>query len=61
MFEKVIHQKDTKNERLLLSASFKAKFEIAFVLIQENTFSYRFHFTVSRKSKVFSKNGTRDF
>ena len=35
----VIHQIDSKNERLLLSASFTAKFGLAFVLTLENAFS----------------------
>ena len=35
----VIHQLDSKNEWLLLSSSFKAKFELAFVLTLENAFS----------------------
>ena len=37
--KKVIHQIDSKNEWLLLSASFKSKFELAFVLTLENAFS----------------------
>ena len=39
MFEKCVHQIDSKNEWLLLSASFTAKFGLAFVLTLENTFS----------------------
>ena len=39
MFENVIHQIDSKNEWLLLSASFTAKFELVFVLTLENAFS----------------------
>ena len=39
MFEKVIHQIDSKNEWLLLSASFTAKFELVFVLTLRNAFS----------------------
>ena len=35
----VIHQIDSKNEWLLLSASFTAKFGLVFVLTMENTFS----------------------
>ena len=47
---------------MLLSATFifKAKYELVFVLTQENTFSYRFLFKVNRK-KVFLKNLPRDF
>ena len=35
----VIHQIDSKNEWLLLSASFTAKFGLVFVLALENAFS----------------------
>ena len=35
----VIHQIDSKNEWLLLSASFTAKFGLVFVLTLENAFS----------------------
>ena len=44
----VIHQIGSKNEWLLLSASFTAKFGLVFVLTLEN-------------AKVLLKNGTRDF
>ena len=37
--KKVIHQIDRKNEWLLLSASFTAKFGLVFALTLENTFS----------------------
>ena len=37
--ENVIHQIDSKNEGLLLLASFTAKFGLVFVLTQENAFS----------------------
>ena len=37
----VIHQIDSKNEWLLLSASFTAKFRLAFVLTLENPFSLK--------------------
>ena len=39
MFENLILQVDSKNERLLLSVSFRAKFELVFVLTVENAFS----------------------
>ena len=39
MFENVIHQIDSKNESLLLSAIFMAKFGLVFVLTLENAFS----------------------
>ena len=42
--------KRKKNEQLPLSASFTAKRELAFVLIQENAFSERFLFEASRNS-----------
>ena len=42
--------KETKNEQLPLSASFTAKIALAFVLIQENAFSERFHFDANIKS-----------
>ena len=38
MFEKGIRQVDSKNEWLLLSVSFTAKFELVFVLTLENVF-----------------------
>ena len=37
-----------------------AKFELIFVLTQENVFSWRFHFRANRKG-IGSNNGTRDF
>ena len=39
MFEKGIRQIDNKDEWLLLSASFTAKFELVFFLTHENAFS----------------------
>ena len=39
MFEKVIHQIDSKNEWLLHPESFTAKFVLVFVLTLENDFS----------------------
>ena len=57
----VIHQTDSKNGWLLLSASFTAKFGLAFVLTLENAFSQRFYFQANRKRIGSSKNGTRDF
>ena len=55
MFEKWCSQIDSKNECLLLLASFTAKFGLAFVLTLENAFSQRFHFKASRKSIGSSK------
>ena len=47
--EKVI-LRSTENERLLISATFTAKFELVFVITLENAFFQRFHFKTSRKS-----------
>ena len=46
----LIHQIDSKNEWMLLSARFTAKFWLAFVLTLENAFSWRFHFKANIKS-----------
>ena len=51
MFERC----DTKNEWFLLSASFTAKFGLAFVITLESTFSLRFHFKANRKGIGSSK------
>ena len=40
----------TENKWLLLSASFTAKFELVFVLTQENAFSQRLNFKANRRS-----------
>ena len=48
---------DSKNEWLVLSASFTIIFELVFVLTLENAFPERFHFKTSRKSTGSSKNG----
>ena len=56
MFEKnMIHQIGSKNEWLLLSASFTANFGLVFVLTLGNVFSLRLHFKANRKSIDFSK------
>ena len=57
---KVIHQK-TENERLLLLLNFVLKYELVFVLKQENADSQRFYFKVNRKIIGFSKEGARNF
>ena len=54
--ENVIHQIDSKNEWLLLRASFSSKFEFVFVLTLENAFSQKFYFEANRKSMGSSKN-----
>ena len=51
----VIHQIDSKNEWLLLSASFTAKYWLVFVLTLENDFVKRFHFKANRNSIGSSK------
>ena len=61
MFENVIHQIDSKNAWLLLSASFTEKFWLVFVLTLESAFYQRFHFKPNRKSIYSPKNGSRDF
>ena len=43
-------EKQTENERLLLSAGFTAKFELVFVVTQENAFSERFRFKANKES-----------
>ena len=48
--KEVIHQIDSKNEWLLLSAGFAGKFGLVFVLTLGNAFSEMFHFEVNRKS-----------
>ena len=57
----VIPQIDSKNEWLLLSASFTAKFGLVFVLTLENAFSQRFHFQANRKSIGSSKKRCQGF
>ena len=56
----VIHQIDSKNEWLLLSASLTAKFGLDFVLKQETALR-GFISKSTERVKVLLKNGTRDF
>ena len=51
----------SKDEWLLLSASFTAKFGLAFILTLENNFSQTFHFQASRKSIGSSKKWYQGF
>ena len=44
-----IHQIDSKNEWLVLSARFTVKVELVFVLTLENAFSWRFDFKANRE------------
>ena len=53
--ENVILQIDSKNEWLLLPASFTAKFGLVFVLTLKNAFSKRFQFKANTKSIGSSK------
>ena len=57
MLENVIHQIDSKSERLLLSASFTAKFALVFVLTLENNFILK----PTERVQIPLKNGTRIF
>ena len=54
IFEKG-HSSKRKNEQLPLLASFTAKLQLVFVLIQENAFSERFYFEANRKSTDFTE------
>ena len=56
----VIHQIDSKNEWLLFSASFTAKFGFPFVLTLENAF-FRFLFKTIRKSIGSTKKRFQGF
>ena len=57
MSEKRVHLIDIKNEWLLLSITFTAKLELAFVLTFENDFSQTFHFKANRTIIGSSKRG----
>ena len=48
--KKVIYQIGSKNEWLLLSGRFAAKYELVFVLTLENAISWRFNFEDNRNS-----------
>ena len=50
VLKNVIHQKDSKNEWLLYSASFTTKFGLIFVLTLGNAYSSKFHFKANRNS-----------
>ena len=51
--ENVIHQRDSKNEWLLLSVTFTAKLGLVFVLTLKNAFSLSYHFKDKRNSIGF--------
>ena len=57
----LIHQIEGKNEWLLPSANFTAKFGLVFVLTLEDAFSQTFHFKATKSVQVLLKNGTTDF
>ena len=57
MSGKRVHQIDIKNEWLLLSITFTAKLELAFVLTFENDFSQSFHFKANRAIIGSSRKG----
>ena len=56
-----MHQIGSKNEWLLLPASFKAKFGLAFVLTLESAFLSGFILKPTERAQVLLKSGTRDF
>ena len=56
MFEKGDYQIDSTNERLLLSASFTAKFEVIFVLTQENAFFFEVLFLSQQEEHSFERS-----
>ena len=53
----MIHQRDSKNEWLLLPVIFTAKLDLVFVL----AFSEFFILIPTERAEVLPKNGTRDF
>ena len=57
----VIYQIDSKNEWLLLSASFTAKFGLIFVLTWKTLFLRGFILKPIENVQVPLKSGTRDF
>ena len=57
----MIHQIDSKNEWLLLSVTFTAKFELVFVLTFENDFLRVFILKPTERAQILQKNGTKDF
>ena len=57
----MIHQVDSKNEWLLLSASFMAKFGLDFVVTLGNAFFRGFILKSTEKALILLKNGTKDF
>ena len=61
MFEKVIHQIDSKNEWLVLLVTFTAKVELVFVLHSRTLFLRVVILKSTERPYVPLKNGTRDF
>ena len=60
-FKNVIHQIDSKNEQLLLSAIFTVRFGLVFVLTFENAFLRGFILKSTERAQVLLKIGSRDF
>ena len=60
-FKNVIHQIDSKNEQLLLSAIFTVRFGLVFVLTFEKAFLRGFILKSTERAQVLLKNGTSGF
>ena len=60
-FKNVIHQIDSKNEQLLLSAIFTVRFGLVFVLTFEKAFLRGFILKSTERAQVLLKIGSRDF
>ena len=55
------HQIDGKNQWLLLSVTFKAKFELAFILTLKKLFLRVFILKSTERAYILLQNGARDF
>ena len=58
--KKMIHQTDSKNEWMLLSACFMTKFELTFVLNKKALFLRGFILKPTERAKVLIKTDARD-
>ena len=58
--KKMIHQTDSKNEWMLLSACFMTKFELIFVLNKKALFLRGFILKPTERAKVLTKTDARD-
>ena len=54
------HDQTYRKQRLPLSATFTAKFELPFAVTLKKALFWRFHFTANRNSIGSSKNGAGD-